>query len=233
MPELGPVQVPFKHTFASVVEPAPNLVTYPREGGTKYLDVAGKIDVNLLDGVVTLPDDTTDTITRLSTLMIEEKNQVARSLILESSKNSLVDIGDTGYWFTLPAGTAVPLHKLAITNFTVTVPAKTEFRFAYSTREYAIPNFLDLKSQEYYTEQFREKIASLGTDGTSVTISPPVKQTMVYVNGADVQIEWNGDIDSDSFLIPDGGSISYPLLTESIAVQTVSGTADVYIRGLR
>jgi len=34
-------------------------------------------------------------------------------------------------------------------------------------------------------------------------------------------------------LIPDGGSISYPLLTESIAVQTVSGTADVYIRGLR
>jgi len=232
IPEIGPVQVPIEHIFATLLEPDALIITFPSEGGTLLVDTAGRVKVDLVEGTVTLPDNTTRTIRSLKSIFVEPEKRYVRSLIIETSKDSIVDLGREGYRFTIPAGIAVPLHKLSLQKFDVTVSANTYLRFVASTRDFALPNILNLKTQEYYTEQFREKV-TVDTGGTEVTISPAVKQVIVYTDGDAIYVEFNGSIDADSFKIPDGGSLTYPFLTESIALKATTGTADVYIRGLR
>lgn len=205
----------------------PAFITYPSEGGTKSIDTAGTIEVDFEAGQVTLPDETTDTIQALAGLGVDSM----KSLMVWVSKEAILEI-ETGKRLTLPPGQAVPLPNVSIKHFKVTISANTDFKFIAATTPMSIPSLLDLRTQEYYTDQYRRAL-SVDTGGTSVDISPPVKQILIYVDGDDVFVEFNGPIDSDSTKIPDKGSISYPFLTTSVALKAVSSSASVYIRGLR
>lgn len=206
---------------------APSFITYPSEGGTKSIDTAGNVTVDFSLGKVTLPDNTTDSISSLTSIGAD----YISSIILYVSKDSVLEI-ESGQRLSLPAGQAVPFENLELKKFKVVVPANTDFKFIASSTPLSIPTLLDIKTQEFYTDQYR-KAVNVDTAGTSVDISPPVKQVLIYVTGDDMYVEFNGPIDSDSSIIPKDGSISYPFLTTSIALKAVSGSGVAYIRGLR
>lgn len=215
----------------TVVEPSPHVITYPSEGGTKFIDTAGTVKFDFINGLVTLPDNSTESIQSLPAFITTKRNQYIRSIIIEASKDAIVEL-ESQARATIPAGIAVPFSMLKIKTLKIVVSANTSLKLIASTAPYAVPYLMDLRTQEFYTEQFREKV-TVDTSGTTVTISPPVKVVLVYAENDDIYVEFNGSIDSKSFKVPKDGSLSYPLVTESLNIKAVSSSADVYIRGLR
>jgi len=215
----------------TLVEPTPHVITYPSEGGTKFIDTAGTVKVDFSKGLVTLPDNSTEEIQSLQAYITTKRNRYIRSLIIYTTKDAVVEL-EANARATIPAGVAVPFSMLKIQSLKIIVSENTSLKLIASTAPYAVPYLMDLKTQEYYTQQFREK-DTVDTSGTTVTISPPVKLVLVYAENDDIYVEFNGTIDSQSFKVAKGSSLSYPLITEIINIKAVSSSADVYIRGLR
>ena len=82
------------------------------------------------------------------------------------------------------------------------------------------------------TRYFKKKLAVTDTAGN---YDLPVLSIFTVLNFGDenVTLEIDNDIDSDSFILPAGNSVTFSCGAKRIQYKTASGTATLYLTGTR
>ena len=107
---------------------------YPRDGGYKLLK-AGETRINFFDGVVTLPDSSTE---KLSNYLDSTRQDYVRSILFIADRT--VDLTwDGNARYTIPPAIPVPLLNLELRKMHIIADANTNVRVLASTHPQGVP----------------------------------------------------------------------------------------------